>query len=114
MKYSIGDFLDRLSILRLKKERYYVNDEQLRLFEIEYLENYKNLEKYVSELYEINKSIWDLEYDIRMNIEKDLTIIGKKALKIRDINNLRVSLVNKINKETNSGFQEKRNYDKSI
>jgi len=114
MKYPIGDFLDRLSILRLKKERYKVNEQQICSFELEYQKDHTNLEDYLIKLYKINSSIWDLEYDIRMGIEKNLEVIGRRALEIRDLNNIRVSLVNEVNRVTCSGYLEERNYDKSV
>jgi len=114
MKYSTGDFLDRLSILRLKKERHKVDESQLDMFEEEYQKQYAYLDQYVGKLYKVNASIWDLEYDIRMGIEKDLSVIGSKALKIRDINNIRVSLVNEINRVTLSGYQDNRDYVKGL
>lgn len=54
-----------------------------------------------------NLKIWHLEEQIRAGKEKELTIedIGKRALKIRDLNKERIELKNAINEDGN-GFKE--------
>ena len=61
-------------------------------------------------LKEINSKIWDLEADLRNGKEEQLGFeeIGKRAIKIRDWNNKRVALKNKIAKESGHGFIDRK------
>ena len=108
MKTSIGDIADRYSICKLKSERLSLDlSEEINQLQNEIL-NYKDIPKYVGDLYEINCLIWDLESDIRKGNEEILGLeeIGRRALKIRDYNNIRVGIKNKINSMYNEGFIE--------
>jgi len=108
MKTSIGDIADRYSICKLKSERLYLDlSEEINQLQNELL-NYEGITKYVGNLYEINGLIWDLESDIRKGNEEILGLeeIGRRALKIRDYNNIRVGIKNEINSIYNEGFIE--------
>jgi hypothetical protein len=108
MKTSIGEIVDRFSICKLKSERLQLDLSQ----EINELTSemnlYNGLDEYINKLYEVNGNIWDLESDIRKGNEAILGLeeIGRRALKIRDFNNVRVSIKNKINSQFNEGFIE--------
>lgn len=105
---SIGDIVDRYSICKLKHERLKLDNS----LEIELLKNeidkYSDIELYVEILYEVNGKIWDLESDIRKGNEQLLGLeeIGRRALKIREHNNLRVTYKNDINSKYEEGFIE--------
>jgi hypothetical protein len=108
MKISIGDITDRYSICKLKSERLSLDlSDEINQLEEELI-NYKGISSYVGKLYEVNGLIWDLESDIRKGNEKILGLeeIGRRALKIRDYNNVRVSIKNEINSKYNEGFIE--------
>ena len=104
MKTSIGEIVDRYSICKLKSERLQLDLSQ----EINELTSemnlYNGLDEYINELYKVNGNIWDLESDIRKCNEAILGLeeIGRRALKIRDFNNIRVSIKNKINSDPRS------------
>lgn len=108
MKISIGDIVDRFTICKLKSERLQLDLSQ----EINELTNeindYDNLDEFIDKLYEVNGNIWDLESDIRKGNEAILGLeeIGRRALKIRDFNNIRVSVKNEINSKLGEGFVE--------
>lgn len=108
MKTSIGEIVDRYSICKLKSERLQLDLSQ----EINELTSemnlYNGLDEYINELYKVNGNIWDLESDIRKGNEAILGLeeIGRRALKIRDFNNVRVSLKNEINSLLGEGFIE--------
>lgn len=108
MKISIGDIADRYSICKLKNQRLNLDlSDELTQLENELIK-YDGVTTYVGELYEVNGLIWDLESDIRKGNEAILGLeeIGRRALKIRDYNNIRVSIKNKINSNYNEGFIE--------
>ena len=108
MKISIGDLIDRYSICKLKTERLGVDISQ----EINQLYNeinhYPNVDGDIQALYDVNGKIWDLEADIRKGNEDILGLeeIGRRALQIRDLNSVRVSIKNQINSRFNEGFVE--------
>lgn len=71
---SLGELLDKITILRIKKER--LNDDRKRenvLKELTLLEKVlaeqvpqvEGLDKLVQELYQTNLTLWDIEDDIR-------------------------------------------------
>lgn len=113
MKTPISEIADRYSILLLKSQRTDV-DVQLEL------ESYKNelisyseITPFVSRLVEINGKIWDLESDIRKGKEQELGLeeVGRRALAIRDFNNVRVAIKNEITEFYGEGFKEiKKNH----
>jgi hypothetical protein len=108
MKISIGDIIDRYSICQLKKERLSIDNEK----EINSLKNemdkYDDIKSFSDDLYRINGLIWDLESDIRKKNENILGLeeVGRRAIKIRELNSERVSIKNKINAKFKEGFVE--------
>lgn len=113
MEYPISEIVDRLSIVKLKKERiggarfedeYRILDDELRSFQDE---TGMNLSTIFHHLYITNGQIWDLEADIRSGKEGELNLeeIGRRALRIRDLNKVRIRFKNEISAET-GGFLE--------
>ena len=104
----IGEVVDRYSICKLKLERTSIDC----LSEVELLvlamNEYKGIDVYIDQLYEINGSIWDLEGEIRQGKEGELGLeeVGRRALKIRNFSGMRVSIKNKINLFYKEGFKE--------
>lgn len=106
MKMSIGDIADRYSICKLKKERIEFENEK-ELFELEEeIKKYDGIQFFVDKLYETNGQIWDLESDIRKSNEDILGLeeVGRRAIRIREINNIRVDLKNQINSKYSEGY----------
>lgn len=104
MEMNIGEFLDRTSILlhkaqKIKGDSYpeFVKYATELLLEVPE-ENIMELIKGFRKLYKINGEMWKLEFDIRMGREKILGYeeIGKRALKIRNLNSKRIEVQNEI------------------
>lgn len=77
--------------------------------------NNPNLSKLVDDLYEINGKMWDAEHAIRKGQDENLGLeeIGKRAIKIRDLNRIRMKVKNDIIELTGDGFRDcKMNYAK--
>ena len=114
MEMPLPEILDRMSILKLKIERIgepHLRDE-MEAYE-EALEEFKLKgvdvdEKWISELYDINGKIWDLESDIRRRKEKELGLeeVGRRAITIRELNKKRVAVKNQVVGETGIGFRD--------
>jgi len=106
-----GDIIDRGSIAKLKSERISVMEEwEAFSVEIEILEeNYPELpiKNLFDLIYKINAMIWDLEADMRQGkLDGALSEVGRRAIAIREHNNLRVQVKNIINSLTKQGFQD--------
>ena len=108
LKISIGDVLDRLSICKLKSERTDMDcSKEINMLQQE-VSNYPDTSSYLERLYQINGEIWNLESDIRKEKEATLGLeeVGRRAIRIRQFNNQRVSIKNEINSKFNEGFIE--------
>jgi hypothetical protein len=101
-----GDLVDRFTILVLKVVHSGEYPTDALLAEIkEYCDVYSTLscsevDSVFFRLLWINSKIWELESAIRQGKEGQLTLeeIGKRALKIRDYNRLRVEAKNALSK----------------
>ena len=69
--------------------------------------------KLSQDLYNINGRIWDTEGSIRAGLDDELGYdeIGKRAVQVRDLNRVRMSIKNDITELTGEGFKDcKMNY----
>lgn len=113
MKYPIAEICDRMSIEQLKEERIPEYKSQFRFDANRYiLENFSSqefltLHIYMSQLYDWNGKIWDLESDIRQGKEGLLGLeeVGRRAIAIRELNNKRIEVKNRI-AEKFDGYKE--------
>jgi hypothetical protein len=108
MEMSIGEVADRYSIVKLKIERTNLDcKKELAELRIE-LQKTEGIDNFVERLYDVNGKIWDLESDIRKGKEGILGLeeVGRRAIAIREYNNLRVNIKNEINVLYNSGYIE--------
>ena len=116
----LPEVVDRYTIARLKLER--LDDTQIDVEsmkeEIEYyksgidFENEK-LSELANDLYTVNGRIWDTESSIRMGLDKQMTLneVGSRALRVRDLNRIRMKVKNDIIDLTGNGFKDcKMNY----
>jgi len=101
----ICELADRLTIAHLKLQRLPDEeiDKSLLQKQIAYYESgidpsNSELRSLILDLNEINGEMWDAEYAIRKGLDEDLGLaeIGRRALRIRDLNRVRVSIKNKI------------------
>lgn len=107
------EVLDRYSIWKLKYER--IGGEEVEDAFIYHLSEvckinrrFPTLKSCTDELYNLNAQIWDLEADLRKGQEGELGLeeVGRRALKIRDINKLRITVKNKIIDITGEGYKD--------
>lgn len=113
MEMPLPEIIDRFTICRLKSER--IGEKHLEKEYNTYLDEVNKFrknglikEEWIEELYKLNGEIWDLESDIRKGKEGELGLdeVGRRAIKIRDLNKLRVGIKNKIVEETGKGFKD--------
>ena len=113
MKMPLSEIIDRYTITLLKSQR---TDEDV----IEELNTYKkeipdgeSVDIFINRMYEINGKIWDTEGDIRRGVDMPLEEVGRLALIVRDLNQIRNGIKGEIVDEFAEGFKEiKVNYRK--
>lgn len=117
IKVSIGEIIDKLSILEVKKNKI-VDTEKLKNITIEYdylLEKLKPLAigEY-SELYDVNLLLWDVEDNIRIkeNMKEFDDEFIMFARKVYFFNDKRAEIKRRINIKYNSEFIEEKSYEK--
>ena len=121
VEVSVGELLDKLSILEIKKEKIkdseklkYINDEYAVLKEqlSKNVQSDNTLEKLFNTLKEINSKLWVIEDDKRM-CEKN-SDFGEKFIKLsRDVhflNDDRAKIKLEINNHTGSKIKEIKEY----
>jgi len=129
IEMPIAEIADRYTIAKLKLER--LDDEQLgdplaaqrqiswyygglkHLLEHPDREVSRIYQSLVEQLQVINGAMWDAEYDIRRGQDEQLGLeeIGRRALRIRDLNQERVRVKNRLCELSSTGFCDvKMNY----
>ncbi len=108
MKYPLSELIDRYSILHLKVKR--LPEDKAVLAEYEKFrkaidEFGVQCDEFVQAMIQANGRIWDLEFDIRNGKDLPLEEVGRRALRIREINGERIAIKNQIAKKF-GGFQE--------
>ena len=117
IELSIGEILDKLSILQIKLEKCksFQKKSQLRI-QHEKLKNYKDLDittqSFFNQLYEINKTLWDLEDNIRLKSHKEEFDSEYIAIaeNIHKNNDRRNSIKNNLNEVYKSNMLELKFY----
>lgn len=113
MKMPISEILDRYSIAILKKERANAdNDTEISDLLVE-IEDYREkdsefINHKINQLIDINGMIWDLESDIRKGKEGELGLeeVGRRAIKIREFNKIRVGYKNDVVEVFGEGYKD--------
>ena len=119
MERDVSDILDRYNIAKLKAERIGTEENKreynafgLALQEIVVKHPHVPLLMFSNLLYKINTMIWDFESDLRQGkLDGALSEVGRRAIEIREHNNLRVQTKNIVNFILQEGFQDiKKNH----
>ena len=123
VEVSVGELLDKLTILEIKKDKI-KDSEKLKFINLEYdslKEQYdknvkvdEKIKSLFSELKEINAKLWDIE-DNKRKCEKDLKFDDHFILLSREVhflNDKRASIKLQINNHTGSKIKEIKEYTK--
>lgn len=128
VEISFGEFLDKLTILKIKKEKI-KNKHKLKYVKKEYNvlnKGFKEcmkigdpvlkrkIKKLYKDLYDINNTLWEIEDAIRVKENKeefDHTFVNL-ARKVYINNDERFRLKNAVNELLNSPFKEVKDYEK--
>lgn len=113
IKMPISEIADRLSIAVLKNRRTDNNmDAEIKTYLTE-IDGYPLKDRlFINGMYHrllvINGKIWDLESDIRSGKEGELGLeeVGRRAIRIRELNRQRVAIKNEIVEKLGEGFKD--------
>jgi len=120
VEVSIGEILDKLTILGIKKNRISDTEKLVHIgkeYDIleekskQYLES-NEVRNLFEELVEVNSRLWTIEDDLR-DLESQKRFDDEFIQKARMVymtNDLRFKIKNQINQITNSGVQEQKGY----
>ena len=107
--FPIIELVDRLAIAEVKFQRTKANEEELlwymnqaiRIDLTLIVDEYEDLKR-------IHNEIWELESELKTGREAELALeeIGRRAIAIRDHNNKRVALKNRIAEKLNCAVRE--------
>ena len=113
MKMPLSEIIDRYTITLLKSQRTEEDvAEELSAYKKEIPEG-ESVEIFINRMYEINGKIWNTEGDIRSGVDMPLEEVGRLALIVRDLNQIRNGIKGEIVDEFAEGFKEiKVNYRK--
>ena len=113
MKMPLSEIIDRYTITLLKSERTDEDvSEELNAYKKE-IPDGESINRFIDRMYEINGKIWDTEGDIRRGVDMPLEEVGRLALIVRDLNQIRNGIKGEIVDEFAEGFKEiKVNYRK--
>ena len=118
IEVSIGELYDKITILRIKKERITDADKlhnikkELQYLENKVLNNDPIIENLTKELFEVNSKLWDIENNKRRCESENNFGWGFIQL-ARDVyfyNDKRAEIKRKINLHTNSDVIEEKEY----
>ncbi len=112
-KFPLIELVDRYTIAQVKHQRTNgANQEELDFYQAQFEEfDFEKISVWLTALVDLHNSIWDLEDDFKKckldNV--DLAEIGRRALEIRDFNNLRIQMKNHMAKLLDDPVREIKN-----
>lgn len=95
--FPIIELVDRYVIAMLKFEKTESNKDELDFYKNQIQQyNIETIDFELKELYKIHNEIWALESLLKSGLEDQLSLeeIGRRAIKIRNLNNVRIRLKN--------------------
>ena len=109
----LSEIIDRYTITLLKSERTDEDvSEELAAYKKELPDNGIS-QTFIDRMYEVNGKIWETEADIRKGVDMPLDEVGRLAIKVRELNQIRNGIKGEIVDEFVEGFKEiKVNYKK--
>lgn len=99
MKFPIIELIDRLSIAEVKQNMTNDNDVELEFYRQQCVDlDLDKIGDLYAQLVQVHTKIWQLEAKLREGRDDELGLeeIGRRAIKIRDWNNKRINIRNRI------------------
>lgn len=108
-KFPVIELFDRLAIAEIKWERTQSNQEELQWYQSQLVDyDVTLISGLLEDLKSIHNKIWVLESELKAGVEDQLSLeeIGRRAIAIRDHNNKRIIIKNKIASLLNCSVRE--------
>ncbi|MFZ9000894.1 MAG: DUF6165 family protein [Bacteriovoracaceae bacterium] len=114
---SLGEVIDKISILRIKKQKIsdkkklkFVTEEERRL--VKYLNQERSYQSWIERLVEVNQALWEVEDSLREkeknnDFGEDFILLARS---VYILNDQRFEIKNKINSIFNSSIREVKSY----
>lgn len=99
MKFPIVELIDRLSIAEVRQNMTNNNITELEFYQQQCQDlNWPAINDFYAQLVQVHSEIWQLESKLRQGRDDELGLeeIGRRAIKIRDYNNKRLAIRNRI------------------
>ena len=110
IEMSVGDYLDRLSILKIKEEKGLDVKEELQYYHHRLITLDDGHDYYLSIIKAINLQLWDLEDTKRKGVERYSKKESDTAFLITQLNDLRHETKKRIDVYFGSDFTEKKSH----
>ena len=107
---SVGDYLDRLSILKIKKEKGLDVENELTHYNQRLIDLNDGYDYYLNIIKTINLQLWDLEDVKRKDVERYSKKESDTAFLITQLNDLRHETKKRIDIYFGSDFTEKKSH----
>lgn len=107
--FPVIELIDRLAIALIKLEKTGINQLEYDYYRTQ-ADNFDLaiIDIEFDQLIDIHKQIWSLESQLKSGVEHELTLeeIGRRAIAIRNLNNQRISLKNRMAEKLNDPIRE--------
>ena len=110
IEMSVGDYLDRLSILKIKEEKGLDVKEELQYYHHRLITLDDGHDYYLNIIKVINLQLWDLEDAKRKGVERYSKKESDTAFLITQLNDLRHEIKKRIDVYFGSDFTEKKSH----
>jgi hypothetical protein len=110
IEMSVGDYLDRLSILKIKEEKGLDVKEELQYYHHRLITLDDGHDYYLNIIKAINLQLWDLEDTKRKGVERYSKKESDTAFLITQLNDLRHETKKRIDVYFGSDFTEKKSH----
>lgn len=107
--FPIVELVDRYSIAQLKWKKTQANQEELDYYQSQFVKlDVDSIASEMAELLTIHEKIWSLEAELKSGREQELSLeeIGRRSIAIRDWNNKRIALKNRMAEILNCAVRE--------
>jgi hypothetical protein len=107
--FPVIELLDRLIIAKIKLDKTNANHDEYAYYQTQAEQfDLAPVQNLLDELEHIHRTIWSLESELKSGVEDQLSLeeIGRRAIAIRNQNNLRIKIKNQLAEQLNCTVRE--------
>ena len=110
IEMAVGDYMDRLSILKIKEEKGLDVEEEMKAYHHRLIDLDIGYKYYLNVMKSINLQLWDLEDEKRKGVDRYSKKESDTAFLITQLNDLRHETKKRIDVYFKSDFTEKKSH----